>query len=85
MAIVIRSAAVSAVGSKGVVSLDYRIRAQQLQMLACDPGRLLLVDHNEAGPERFPTVTACVKRILIEPSDSASGYELTLTPANTHP
>jgi hypothetical protein len=54
MAIVIRSAAVSAVGSKGVVSLDYRTRAQQLQMLACDPGRLLLDDHNEVGHGTIP-------------------------------
>jgi hypothetical protein len=54
MAIVIRSAAVSAVGSKGVVSLDYRTRAQQLQMLACDPGRLLFDDHNELGHGTIP-------------------------------
>jgi hypothetical protein len=54
MAIVIRSAAVSAVGSKGVVSLDYRTRARQLQMLACDPERLLLDDYNEVGHGTIP-------------------------------
>jgi hypothetical protein len=54
MAIVIRSVTVSAVGSKGVVSTDYRTRAQQLQMLVCDPRRLLLDHHNEVRHATIP-------------------------------